>query len=54
MLLLPVLEKTNASRIVTVSSMAHKIPFKKLDLENISNPAKYSKAIHYTKSKVNI
>lgn len=50
-LLLPLLEKSAPSRVVNVSSIAHRIPFKQLNLETISDPATYSKLIHYTKSK---
>ena len=52
MLLLPIIEKSGPSRIVTVSSMGHKTPFKELNLETISDPNKYNKYIHYGKSKV--
>lgn len=51
MLLLPILEASGPSRIVTVSSIGHRIPFKKLNLESISDPAKYNKIVHYGKSK---
>ncbi|KAI8368384.1 hypothetical protein EDC96DRAFT_607352 [Choanephora cucurbitarum] len=51
MLLLPLLEKSQPSRIVTVSSMGHRVPFSSLDLESISDPKKYNKIVHYGKSK---
>lgn len=52
MLLLPILEKSAPSRVINVSSIGHRImPFWSLDLENISNPKKYNKYLHYGKSK---
>ncbi|KAI8380283.1 hypothetical protein BD560DRAFT_387685 [Blakeslea trispora] len=51
MLLLPTLEKSQPSRVVTVSSMGHRFPFKRLDLESISDPKKYNKVVHYGKTK---
>jgi NAD(P)-dependent dehydrogenase (short-subunit alcohol dehydrogenase family) len=50
-LLLPVIEKSAPSRIINVSSLGHRMPFRSLDLENISDPKKYSKYLHYGKSK---
>ncbi|KAI8985828.1 hypothetical protein BDB01DRAFT_842715 [Pilobolus umbonatus] len=51
MLLLPVLEATSPSRIVTVSSMGHMLLMGGLDLETINDPAKYNRLFHYSKSK---
>ncbi|KAI8647366.1 hypothetical protein BD408DRAFT_378672 [Parasitella parasitica] len=51
MLLLPVLEKSAPSRIINVSSIGHRMPFKALNLETISDPSTYNKYIHYGKSK---
>jgi hypothetical protein len=53
-LMLPPLEKSGPSCVVTVSSIGHRAPFKKLNLESISDPAKYNKSIHYGKSKVTL
>ncbi|KAI9478410.1 MAG: hypothetical protein EXX96DRAFT_247037 [Benjaminiella poitrasii] len=51
-LLWPTIEKTTpSSRIVNVSSIGHRFPFKDLNLESISDPSKYNKTIHYSKSK---
>ncbi|CAO3695208.1 unnamed protein product [Rhizopus stolonifer] len=52
MLLLPLLEKSTPSRVVTVSSIGQKFHFGGLDLESISDPQKYSKGSQYTKTKV--
>jgi NAD(P)-dependent dehydrogenase (short-subunit alcohol dehydrogenase family) len=52
-LLLPELQRSTPSRVVNVSSDGHRSTFGgKLDLENISNPAKYGRFGHYSKSKV--
>ncbi|CEP18653.1 hypothetical protein [Parasitella parasitica] len=51
MLLLPVLEKSAPSRVINVSSIGHRMPFKALNLETISDPSTYNKYIHYGKSK---
>jgi retinol dehydrogenase-12 len=53
-LLLPILESSGPSRVVNVSSIGHKIPFKQLNLDSISDPKKYHKIIHYSKSKVRV
>jgi NAD(P)-dependent dehydrogenase (short-subunit alcohol dehydrogenase family) len=50
-LLLPLLEKSAPSRVVNVSSIGHRIPFKQLNLETISDPTTYNRMIHYAKSK---
>ncbi|KAI8883970.1 NAD(P)-binding protein [Backusella circina FSU 941] len=50
-LLLPELERSAPSRVVNVSSEGHRIPFGKLDLENISDPKKYNRTSQYGKSK---
>ena len=52
MLLLPMLEKPAPSCVVNVSSIAHRVPFKELNLETISDPSKYNKYVHYGKSKI--
>jgi NAD(P)-dependent dehydrogenase (short-subunit alcohol dehydrogenase family) len=52
MLLLPVLEKSTPSRIVTVSSLAHALTFSKLNLDSISDPKAYDRGTQYSKSKV--
>ncbi|KAI8985298.1 hypothetical protein BDB01DRAFT_789628 [Pilobolus umbonatus] len=52
MLLLPVLEATAPSRIVTVSSMAILLHMGSLHLETINDPAKYNRVSHYAKSKI--
>ncbi|CAO3590731.1 unnamed protein product [Absidia cylindrospora] len=49
--LLPLLEENTPSRIVTVSSLGHRGAIGSLDLENISDPKKYSRHFHYCKSK---
>ncbi|KAI8089085.1 uncharacterized protein BX664DRAFT_279803 [Halteromyces radiatus] len=49
--LIPLLEKSTPSRIVTVSSMGHRGCLGGLDLQNINNSKKYSRAGHYFKSK---
>ncbi|KAI7906118.1 NAD(P)-binding protein [Cokeromyces recurvatus] len=46
-----IVKSTPSCRIVNVSSIGHMIPFKELNLESISDPAKYNKIIHYAKSK---
>ncbi|KAI8883969.1 NAD(P)-binding protein [Backusella circina FSU 941] len=51
-LLLPELERSTPSRIVNVSSYGHAYPFLKLDLENISDPAKYGRFVQYARSKI--
>ncbi|KAI8997816.1 hypothetical protein BDB01DRAFT_772580 [Pilobolus umbonatus] len=51
MLLLPVLEATSPSRIVTVSSVGHKLVMGGLNLETINDPAKYNRLNNYGKSK---
>ncbi|KAG0742217.1 hypothetical protein G6F62_008043 [Rhizopus arrhizus] len=52
MLLLPVLEKSTPSRIVTVSSLAHALTFSKLNLDSISDPKAYDRGTQYSKSKI--
>lgn len=52
MLLLPLLEASTPSRVVTVSSMGHMLLWKKFDLESISDPEQYSTLQHYAMSKV--
>ncbi|KAI8379308.1 uncharacterized protein BYT42DRAFT_568378 [Radiomyces spectabilis] len=49
--LLPLLEQSAPSRIINVSSIAHHTPFKRLDLEHISDEKRYNRIIHYGKSK---
>ncbi|KAI8329446.1 hypothetical protein BC941DRAFT_197382 [Chlamydoabsidia padenii] len=49
--LIPVLQTSPTSRVVTVSSMGHRTVFGGLDLKNISNPNKYNRIHHYGKSK---
>ncbi|KAI9276394.1 hypothetical protein BY458DRAFT_472631 [Sporodiniella umbellata] len=51
MLLLPVLENSTPSRIVTVSSMAQLFHFGKIDWEGISDPKKYYSGTQYCMSK---
>ncbi|KAI8979144.1 hypothetical protein BDF20DRAFT_818893 [Mycotypha africana] len=51
LLLLPTLQQSSDARIVNVSSMGHRIPFRRLDLHSISDPKKYNRIVHYAKSK---
>ncbi|ORE08105.1 NAD(P)-binding protein [Rhizopus microsporus var. microsporus] len=51
MLLLPLLEASTPSRVVTVSSLGHTLLWKKFDLESISDPESYSPIQHYAMSK---
>ncbi|KAG1457017.1 hypothetical protein G6F46_007152 [Rhizopus delemar] len=52
MLLLPLLEKSAPSRIVTVSSLAHRMLYREFSLKDINDPDKYNEVALYAISKI--